>query len=130
MSVLNTCWLMTVFRSKNLLCKVNFFPPKFSSPKYKRKIWREKIYFANERGPFSLFEAYCKYVSVTFKMTHLSKCQISGVIILILTLIDKCKMCHFECRGLICIRNIFHCIFQIKTFWKILYWVCLSLGPR
>jgi hypothetical protein len=28
---------------KNLPCKVNFFPPNFSFPKYKRKIWREKI---------------------------------------------------------------------------------------
>ncbi len=35
-----------------------FFPPKFPFPKYKRKIWREKInlqksefYFAKERGP-------------------------------------------------------------------------------
>jgi hypothetical protein len=27
----------------SLLCKVLFFPPKFSFPKYKRKIWREKI---------------------------------------------------------------------------------------
>jgi hypothetical protein len=28
---------------KNVLCKVNFFPPKFCFQKYKRKIWREKI---------------------------------------------------------------------------------------
>jgi hypothetical protein len=27
---------------KNFLCKVDFFPPKFPFPKYKRKIWREK----------------------------------------------------------------------------------------
>jgi hypothetical protein len=42
--------------------------------------------------------------SVTFKMTHFAfviKGQIPFVIILILTLIDKCKMCHFECHGLI-----------------------------
>jgi hypothetical protein len=38
-------------KANNLLCKVNFFPPKFPFPKYKRKIWREKNYFANERGP-------------------------------------------------------------------------------
>jgi hypothetical protein len=40
---------------------------------------------------------------VTFKMIHLAfvnKGQIPCVIILILTLIDKCKMCHFECHGL------------------------------
>jgi hypothetical protein len=49
------------FYSNNLLCKVNllfckviFFPPKFPFPKNKRKIWREKNYFANERGPFLL----------------------------------------------------------------------------
>jgi hypothetical protein len=44
------------------------------------------------------------YESVTFKMTHfvfVNKGQILCVIILILTLIDKCKMCHFECHGLI-----------------------------
>jgi hypothetical protein len=42
-----------------LFWKVNFFPPKFSFPKYKRKIWREKLtlqksefYFAKTRGPF------------------------------------------------------------------------------
>jgi hypothetical protein len=35
---------------KILLCKVNFFPPKFPFPKYKRKFWREKVYFAKERG--------------------------------------------------------------------------------
>jgi hypothetical protein len=41
--------------------------------------------------------------SVTFKMTHfalVNKGEISYIIILILTLIDKCKMCHFECNGL------------------------------
>jgi hypothetical protein len=32
------------FEWKSLLCKVNFFPPKFLFPKYKRKNWREKIY--------------------------------------------------------------------------------------
>jgi hypothetical protein len=49
-----------VFLRKNLLCKVNslfwranFFPPKFPFPKFKRKIWREKVYYAKERGPFS-----------------------------------------------------------------------------
>jgi hypothetical protein len=44
-----------------------------------------------------------KIESVTFKMTHfafVNKGQIPRVIILILTLIDKCKMCHFECHGL------------------------------
>jgi hypothetical protein len=29
----------------------NFFPPKFPFPKYKRKIWREKNYFAKKRVP-------------------------------------------------------------------------------
>jgi hypothetical protein len=29
-----------------------FFPPKFPFPKYKRKFWREKIYFAKKRGSF------------------------------------------------------------------------------
>jgi hypothetical protein len=41
--------------------------------------------------------------SVTFKMTHfafVNKGQIRSVNVLILTLIDKCKMCHFECHGL------------------------------
>ncbi len=41
--------------------------------------------------------------SVTFKMTHfafVNKGQIPFVIIFILILIDKCKMCHFECHGL------------------------------
>ncbi len=44
-------------KRKNLLCKVNslfwrvkFFPPKFPFPKYNRKIWRERFYFAKERG--------------------------------------------------------------------------------
>jgi hypothetical protein len=36
-----------------ILCKVNIFPPKFPFSKGKRIIWREKIYFANERGTFS-----------------------------------------------------------------------------
>jgi hypothetical protein len=37
-----------------------FFPPKFSFPKYKRKFWREKNYFANEPGPgkFSFFTQF------------------------------------------------------------------------
>ncbi len=30
------------------VCKVIFFSSKFPFPKYKRKIWREKIYFAKE----------------------------------------------------------------------------------
>jgi hypothetical protein len=45
------------------------------------------------------------YESVTFKMTHfafVNKGQIPCVIILILTLIDKCKMCYFEFNELIC----------------------------
>jgi hypothetical protein len=29
----------------------NLFPPNFHFPKYKRKIWREKIYFTKERTP-------------------------------------------------------------------------------
>jgi hypothetical protein len=58
---------------ENLLCKVNtlfwrvnFFPPKFPFPKYKRKFWREKIYsskewiyFAKERG-FWFQLIFCK----------------------------------------------------------------------
>ncbi len=30
-------------KKTNNLCKVSFFPPKFSFPEFKRKIWREKI---------------------------------------------------------------------------------------
>jgi hypothetical protein len=35
----------------SLFCQVIFFPPNFPFPKYKRKVWREKIYFAKERTP-------------------------------------------------------------------------------
>jgi hypothetical protein len=45
-------------QNKFTLLQSNFFPPKFPFPKYKGKIWREKItlqksefYFANEQGP-------------------------------------------------------------------------------
>ncbi len=31
------------FKWKNLLCLVNFFPPKFLFSKYKRKIWRQEF---------------------------------------------------------------------------------------
>jgi hypothetical protein len=34
--------LRTKKKTNNLLCKENFFPPKFSFPKYKRKNWLEK----------------------------------------------------------------------------------------
>jgi hypothetical protein len=34
----------------SLFCKVIFFPPKFLFPIFKRKIWWEKNYFANERN--------------------------------------------------------------------------------
>ncbi len=40
---------------------------------------------------------------MTFKMTHfafVNKSQNQFDYTLILTLIDKCKMCHFECHGL------------------------------
>jgi hypothetical protein len=53
---------------------------------------------------FNLNFFFPPYESVTFKMLHfafVNKRQIPFVIILILTLIDKCKMCHFECNGLI-----------------------------
>ncbi len=49
------------------------------------------------------------YESVTFKMTHfafINKGQIPCVIILIFALIVKCKMCHFECQGLIHIYSL------------------------
>ncbi len=55
-------------------------------------------------------EIYSKYnfqihniESVTFKMANfafVNKGQNPCVIILILSVIDKCKMCHFECHGL------------------------------
>jgi hypothetical protein len=37
-------------QSKFTLLKSSFFPLKFPFPKFKRKIWREKIYFAKERS--------------------------------------------------------------------------------
>jgi hypothetical protein len=46
---------------------------------------------------------------VTFKMTHfavVNKGQITSLITLILTLIDECKMCHFECHGLNFLKSI------------------------
>jgi hypothetical protein len=38
-------------QSKFTLLKGNFSPPKFPFPKKAKEIWREKIYFAKERGP-------------------------------------------------------------------------------
>jgi hypothetical protein len=38
-----------LFKRVNLLCK-----EVFAFSKYKTKNWREKIYFANEGGPFNL----------------------------------------------------------------------------
>ncbi len=54
---------------------------------------------------------------MTFKMTHfafVNKGQIPYVIILILTLIDKCKMCHFECHGLKYFKQSFNCKMTAK----------------
>ncbi len=65
-----------------------------------------KIFYMNIN-----FRLECKKLineSVTFKMTHyafVNNGQIPCVMIMIilsLTLIDKCKMCHFECHGLKC----------------------------
>ncbi len=58
-----------------------------------------------EKGIKKIMENKCHDTneSVTFKITHfafVNKGQISCIIILILTLIDKCKMCHFECHRL------------------------------
>jgi hypothetical protein len=48
-------------QSKFTLLKSNFFPAKVHFPKYKRKIWREKIYFAKKRGPQKLSLKKTKY---------------------------------------------------------------------
>jgi hypothetical protein len=53
-------------------------------------------------------------------MTHfvfVNKGQIPCVIILILTLIDKCKMCHFECHGLNYLHIKFSVYQNIFFFW-------------
>jgi hypothetical protein len=43
-------------QSRFTLLTGKFSPPKFPFPKYKRKIWREKIYFANKRGPIKIYD--------------------------------------------------------------------------
>ncbi len=53
---------------------------------------------------WTLSMAYTYIESVTFKMTHFAfvkKDQNQYDYKWNLTLIDKCKMCHFECHGLI-----------------------------
>ncbi len=69
----------------------------FKSRPLKMSIWVPKLNFPENLKGSDRFE------SVTFKMTHfafVNKGQILFVIKLILTLIDKCKMCHFECHAL------------------------------
>jgi hypothetical protein len=52
-----------------LLCKVIFFPSKSLFPKYQRKFWREKIYFAKKRGPF-LIGLFCQFLSNKWKIKN------------------------------------------------------------
>jgi hypothetical protein len=41
-----------VIKKDSFICKVNFFPPNFSFVFWKRKFWREKIYFAKVVFPY------------------------------------------------------------------------------
>jgi hypothetical protein len=91
----------------DVTCRIELH--KYEKVKNSRKIYdfvEKSIKILEDFMKFEKLVKICE--SVTFKMTHFAfanKGQIQCLILLILTLIDKCKMCHFECHGLMCEFN-------------------------